>query len=299
MLRDQDGVITRRQALAAGTTDDHLKRWLANGTWQRLDSGIYVAGSAPPTWAQTARGGLLWAGPGAVLGFEAALVRHRLARAMPEVIDLWVLTDSSHRRGRKHWRLHYDGLARLDRSWGDPAVTSVEDTLLDIADRSDVDGALSVITHALGERRTVERRLAEALSRRPSIRHRRLLEDLVSERRGYDSALEYHLDVDVLVPHGLPRGRAQGVTGHGTRVDRLIEEYSLVLATDGRAGHEGDGAFRDTERDNANTVRGFRTLRFGWQDVRLRPCAAAGIVARVLHQQGWTGTPTRCRRCPG
>lgn len=297
LLRDQDDVITRKQALDGGLSDDKLEKLVAGGAWQRLDRGVYVGASAPVTWAQTARGGLLWAGPGAVLGCEAALVRHRLARSLPDVIDLWVPTTASRRPARQQWRLHYDGLGRLERAWGDPPVTSLEDTLLDIAQQSDIDGALSLVTQALAERRTVERRLSQALALRPRFRHRALLDDVVSERRGYDSALEYHLDVDVLMPHGLPRGRAQALTAAGTRVDRLIEEFDLVIETDGRAGHEGEGAFRDMERDNANTLRGLRTLRFGWHDVRLEPCGTARMVAEVLRQQGWTGLPCRCRRC--
>ena len=123
-----------------------------------------------------------------------------------------------------------------------------------------------------------------------------MLTDVVSTRKGYESPLEYHLDVDVLVRHGLPRGRSQVRTRAG-RLDRLIEEYRLVIEADGRAGHEGEGVFRDMSRDNANTVLGLRTIRLGWRDVRLRPCATARTIAVVLRQQGWPGRLRPCRDC--
>lgn len=108
--------------------------------------------------------------------------------------------------------------------------------------------------------------------------------------------MEYHLDVDVPGCHGLPRGRSQ-VTTRAGRVDRLLEEYDLVLEADGRAGDEREGEFRDMHRDNANPLRGLRTFRLGWYNVRLRPCATARLIAEVVRQQGWPGTLRPCRDC--
>lgn len=288
-------MLTRGQALGGGLTERVLQRLVANGAWQRLDRGIFLVGPVAPTWTQRARGALLWAGAPAALGFEAAGHRHGLL-GPPAVIDVWVSCAAPHREPRADWRLHYDGSDRLTRSRGDVCVTSVEDTVLDLADRLDLDGALSVLTRALASRRTHESRIRTALDGRLRVRHRAVLADVVAERRGYESALEYHVDVDVLVPHGLPDGRAQVVTDAG-RVDRLIEEYRLVLEADGRAGHEGAGVFRDMERDNANTLQGLRSLRLGWFDVRVRPCVTALTVATVLRQQGWSGAFRACRRC--
>lgn len=290
--------MTRAQALQCGISDEVLERLVFDGTWQRMDRGIYLAASAPASWRQGARAALLWAGADAALGGQAAAYRHGLVRTPPKVIDVWVPRQSSHRPARPRWRLHYDCSGRLQRAWGDPTATTVEDTILDVAHAGDVDGALSILTRALADRRTHEARVRAALDARGRMRHRTVLADVVSERKGYESALEYHADIDVLRDHGLPRGRAQVVTEATTRVDRLLDEYDLVLELDGRAGHEGDGAFRDMWRDNQNTLRGLRVLRLGWSDVRLRPCETARLVAEVLRQQGWQGTLRPCRRCP-
>ncbi|WP_139283160.1 type IV toxin-antitoxin system AbiEi family antitoxin domain-containing protein [Raineyella antarctica] len=296
LVDEQDGIITRSQALAYGVSDRVIQRLVTDGSWQRLDNGIFVVGSAPITWDQWARGGLLWAGEPAALGGEAAGFRYGLV-PRPALIDIWVPLEASHRPARPRWRLRYDGVGRLAGAWGQLMTTTVEDTVLDLADAADVDGALAVLTRALAEGRTHEGRMLAALARRPRIRHRALLTDVVSSRKGFESTLEYHLEADVLRPHGLPLGRTQVVTGTGTRVDRLLEEYRLVLEADGRAGHEGEGRFRDMRRDNAHTLRGFRTLRLGWWDIRLNPCDTARGIAEVLRQEGWQGTLRPCRRC--
>ena len=71
------------------------------------------------------------------------------------------------------------------------------------------------------------------------------------------------------------------------------------VGLDHRAGWTGyiAGRFRDMERDNAALLGGDVTLRYGWQDVTDRPCAVAREVAALLIRRGWTGLPTRCRRC--
>lgn len=293
----QDGVLTRGQVLSAGLTDDVLHRLVAGGAWQRLATGIYVVGPTQPGWEQQARGALLWAGDRAALGGMAAAHRHRLSDEPPEDIDVWIPGDAAHRSNRPGWRLHRDGERRLERARGHLTVTCVEDTVLDVADDGDVDRALSVLTRALATRRTHETRIRAALVARCRVRHRAVLADVVAERKGYESPLEYHADIDMLKPHGLPRGIAQVVTRAG-RVDRLLEEYALVLELDGRTGHEGEGRVRDMRRDNVNTLQGLRTLRLGWSDVRVRPCETARTVAELLRLLGWTGEMRRCPRCP-
>lgn len=66
-----------------------------------------------------------------------------------------------------------------------------------------------------------------------------------------------------------------------------------MVELDGRLGHE-DERFRDMRRDNASTVDGRSTLRYGWVDTTVSPCAATTEVAGVLHRKSWTGRPIRC-----
>ena len=65
-LRRQHGVISRRQALAAGLTNDMVQhRIRAGGPWQRLLPGVYLTMTGAPTSDQRDTAALLYAGPGA------------------------------------------------------------------------------------------------------------------------------------------------------------------------------------------------------------------------------------------
>lgn len=296
VLDRQQRVISRGQALDLGVTVDALAGLLGRGTWHRMAAGLYCT-DPRPTWEQWLHAGVLWAGEPCVIGGEAAAFQDDLVKDRPSSIDLWVPVPVSHRRPLGPWRLHGDRYGRLELAGGNPPRTRIEDTVLDVAWGSDEARAVSLLTRAIATRRTDETCLRDAMARRSKVRHRGLIEELTTGHHGYESTLEYFGDTKVLVPHGLPRGSTQVRTLAWVRVDRLIEEYRLVLEFDGRAGHEGDGAFRDMARDNANTELGLRTLRLGWQDVTERPCRTARTIEKVLRQQGWRGEFKECPRC--
>ena len=113
------------------------------------------------------------------------------------------------------------------------------------------------------------------------------------------SELERRHLVDVERAHGLPTGRRQRAAGK-TRQDAYYDEFATVVELDGRVVHVlSDASWRDMVRDNATAERGETTLRYGWQDVRHRPCEVAAQMANVLRANGWTGHARPCRPgCP-
>ena len=68
---------------------------------------------------------------------------------------------------------------------------------------------------------------------------------------------------------------------------------SLIVELDGRAAHPGDTRWKDIWRDNAALVDGIMTLRFGWDDLRVRPCLVADQVYRALRRSA----PVLARPC--
>jgi hypothetical protein len=52
LLRDQAGVIARRQALEAGLTDNDIRRRLRRREWVSVHPGVYVDHTGPLTWLQ-------------------------------------------------------------------------------------------------------------------------------------------------------------------------------------------------------------------------------------------------------
>jgi hypothetical protein len=68
----QDGVIARRQALAAGLAADTVESMVRSGKWTRLQRGTYATFTGEPPRESILWAGLLRCGPGAVLSHETA-----------------------------------------------------------------------------------------------------------------------------------------------------------------------------------------------------------------------------------
>lgn len=63
LMTTQDGVVSRRQALAHGATPADLRRLVRRREWSRLHPGVYVDHTGPPTWQQRAWAAVLFAAP--------------------------------------------------------------------------------------------------------------------------------------------------------------------------------------------------------------------------------------------
>lgn len=95
MLRKQDGIVSRAEALRSGLTDRQLRyRIRPSGPWQQLLPGIYLTVTGTPTRQQLEIAALRYAGRGSALTGLAALRRHGLR--VPDHTVLTVLV----RRGR-------------------------------------------------------------------------------------------------------------------------------------------------------------------------------------------------------
>lgn len=290
LLRLQDHVISREQALGNGMSLETLRRLLKNGTWRKLDGGVYT--NAPDdTWRRRAWCGLLVAGDRAVIGHDAAAFLHGL-RPEPAEISIWV--------GREAWpsrRPGYEFVRGLRSGVGTLSRTRVEDTVLDLAARLNPDALCALVADAVHKRRTTERRLAAALRRRPWQRQRALLRDLVEQvETGVRSPLERRYLLSVERPHGLPEGRRQSVDHAGRHCD-VTYDWGLIVELDGERHHGGSRAFDDMDRDNDHVLAGHPTLRLGWMQVTGAACESARKVSRALTALGWPGPPRRCPRC--
>src|SRR5580693_8330234 len=96
VLRDQEGVISRAEALDSGMPLHQVRyRIRAGGPWQRLLPGVYLAATGTPTQQQTEIAALRYAGPGSALTGVAALRRHGV-RVWPTVrMPEFVLADGA------------------------------------------------------------------------------------------------------------------------------------------------------------------------------------------------------------
>ena len=294
----QHGILTVSQVQRGGLSPASVRTCLRAGRWQQLHRGVYATFSGQP-----GRNAILWAavlraGPGALLSHFTAAELHGLIDAPAGPIHV-TIPDSRRIAAIRGVVLHLGGRAAVAaHSTALPPRTRIEETVLDLAYVSaSAEDACAWLARGIGRGLTSQGRLADALSQRQRVHFRAELAEILSpEWAGVHSALEYRYVKWVEVPHCLPRGKRQVQavsTGGRVRRDVLYDEYGLTVELDGRAAHPGDTRWRDIRRDNSALVDGVRTLRFGWDDLRARPCLVADQVYRALRLAG----PVAARPC--
>lgn len=296
----QGGVVSRRQLLSIGWTDRRIDAQLSAQRWVRLLPGVYNTVTGEPdilAWWWTAH---LYAGDSSSLARSSALQAWGVrARQLPVEVAI---------PGTRRLRNPPEQVV-VQRCWaarparaprGCPPAIELEHALLDVvAEVSDEQEVVDLVTSVGQHRRFRLRSFERALARRGQYRHRALLMSLIAEiGGGATTTLEVAGVRRILRAHGLPEGRGQVreyQDGAAVLRDRVLEPYGVVLEFDGRRGHaDRRGRFRDFRRDNAVVIGGRIPLRFGWEDVHTNACECASQVAAALVAVGWCGSVQIC-----
>src|SRR6185437_8010030 len=133
VLRQQGGLITRAQVLAAGWTEERLRyRARADGPWRTVLPAVYLSSNGPLAGGQREIAAVLYAGPDCVLTGPAALRQQGVRVPGTDLIDV-LIPVSVKRRDVSFVRVHRT--ARMpDRApvvngirWA-PAARAVADT---------------------------------------------------------------------------------------------------------------------------------------------------------------------------
>jgi hypothetical protein len=305
-LTGQADAIARRQSAEVGIDQESMRNWVRSGRWQRLQRGVYATFSGYPARETMLWAALLRAGPDAVLSHQTAAERHGLIDEPAPLITITVPAARHPGRSKIPGVTVYrsDAILRTRHPAMVPPCTRVEDTVLDLIETaSTFDDAYAWICRAIGRRRTTAHRIRLAMDARKKMRWRREIAIALGDAEGGAlSVLEYRYVHRVERPHGLPVARRQARIRQGTGnryLDNLYDEYGVCAELDGTPAHPADEQWRDKRRDNANTVNGIVTLRFGFLDLSDRPCDTAIAVATLLRRRGWTGYPRACHpNCP-
>ncbi|WP_183096025.1 type IV toxin-antitoxin system AbiEi family antitoxin domain-containing protein [Nocardioides stalactiti] len=310
-LVDQDGVIARRQALAAGLTSTDVARLVRRREWCAVHPGVYVTHNGPLPWQQRA-----WAA--GLACWQAALDGTSALRACegpgrrPRDDDVIAVVVAHERKVRAP-----DGVSvRRSRGFADEVQWNLSpprarycDVVIGLADRARHEqDAIAVLADACGGRRTTAHRLRAQVESTARLRRRAFLGAVLDDvASGTCSVLEHAFLTEVERPHGLPRGRRQvaGATGAGRRLFRDVvysgrrPPWSQVVELDGRLFHDSAAARdRDMERDLDAALELNETVRLGYGQVLGRPCSTADKLGRLFQLRGWAGAPVRCPRCP-
>jgi hypothetical protein len=305
LVRRQSGVISRVQTLQAGVSEDVVKFRISSGRWRRIHPGVYATFTGELSRWEHLWAAVLSVGPGAALSHQAAAELYRLFDGQAEPIHVTI----PHQRrvaappGITVHRSRRADQAVQARAY--PPRTTIEETVLDLVHAAETfDDVCGWVTRAIARELTDEAMLRAAMKVRQRLRWRNDLQQLITAATGGDhSVLEFRYHRDVERAHGLPDSVRQVAfttrDGRRGRRDRVYQPYGFVIELDGRLAHQPEDKWRDTSRDNAAAAGGQKTLRYGWSQVKWRPCETAAEVARALRRNGWEGRPRPCSPgCP-
>jgi very-short-patch-repair endonuclease len=297
VLEIQHGVLTREQATNAGLSRRVIAARLDSGRWQWLHRGVFAAFSGPVSREAELWAAVLRVGEQAVLSHYTAAEVWGLADAPSSLIHLTVPRKAAS-SAIPGLVLHFSSrLAEARHPARLPPRTKLEETVLDLADlAATAEEAVAWPIRACQRRMTTPDRVIVTLEGRRRARWRRDVAEAIPEiRAGVHSPLELRYARDVERRHGLPHGDRQvRVTRGATRqyIDVLYSDWGVVVELDGVLVHSADGGSRDARRDNANTLDGYRTLRYSWVPVAYHACETALEVFSLLSRNGLR-TPLR------
>jgi hypothetical protein len=286
VVRQQDHVVSREQALRGGLTRNVLRNRLRPaGPWRRLLPGVYLTVTGTPTQAQREMAAVLYAGPQSVITGAAALRYHRLPTPQSKLVDVLVPAQMQ-RQSKSYVRLHRTrrlpaGIYGLPhRPYASPARAAA-DTALWLRDLQEVRAVIAgAVQHRNG---CTAGELADELRASP-IRGSALLRRVVTEvTDGIRSAPEAELR-DLVKMAGLPMPlfNPRLYLPNGTFLgcpDAWWAEAGLAAEVDSREWHMNP---RDWERTLSRHARfgehGIVTLHFTPRQLRTE---SATVVAQL------------------
>ena len=294
LLRQQHGIVTRRQMLGTGQTDHQIRRRIKVGELIPLHPGVYRHGAVAPSWLGSLMAAVLSSnGIGAHLS-SAHVWRLELGFRPP--IEVAVPADRPRRvAGAAVYRTsQWSAIARTVRQ-GVP-VTGIERTVLDCAHRL-TPGRLETMAESAIRRRLTSwwalRDVVVAQGRRGRNGSAGLRE-LIEARLG-DPVVPLsdfsRLVTRLLTSSGLPtpvlEHRVHGSHGRFLmQVDLAWPQQGCIVELDGLEHHFGR---RDRERDIAKRARvraeGWRMIEVGWSMYRDTPDELVSLVRRFLSSE--------------
>ena len=305
LLIDQDGVVSRRQALAAGLEPHDLKRLIRRRELRPLHEGVYLHHTGTPSFHQRSWGAVLLHAP-AALSHETALRAHEGPGSNRPDMPVHLAVHNGRRvRARSGIVLHRTEHLEERVLWhtGPPRVR-YEQAALDVAAGAASDfAAVGELSRVVQSRRTTAARLSAALEDRERIARRAWLRSVLEDvAAGTCSVLEHGYLHRVERPHGLSGARRQVCDrlGAGAVYRDVRYAVGVVVELDGRLFHDTTAQRdKDFDRDLDAAAGGLDTRRISWGQVFDRPCWTADRVASLLRRAGWTGRSRPCDpHCP-
>lgn len=261
VMAQQDGVITRTQALRCGMSSTSVSRTVATGEWVTLVPGVYLRSDRERTAGVELRAAVYGAGAEAVAWGPSAAWWHGLLDHPPARHYVTV----PHHRIRSCTRS--TRVRRRDLHWKDTVVvrslpvTALPLTVLEAA--TEMPSGSVLMDRALQRHTSLD--VLQRVHRRNSGRHgaRAASRLLCSAGDGGHSEAERILH-RLLRDAGLTGWRAHAWSC-GFEIDVVFEADRVAIEVDGWAWHrDAHRQRRDAERQNVLVNAGWHVLRFTW-----------------------------------
>lgn len=273
LARRQHGLAATRQLAELGYSGGSIRRMVAGGVLEPVRKSVYRLCGARPTWESVALSAVLAAGEGAVLSHRSAGI-------------LWGLVDRHERTGALELTVVVPGRPRTagvvaHRHRLEPAettryrqipVTTVERTLLDLAESNDSTGLGRLIDDALRRRMTSVSLLVAELERHAGAGRRRVrsMQVALADRgAGYEpGANDWELDLDgqwerMGLPGAERQYRIRVAGGIEFRPDRAILDARVTVDWNGWDPHGYRSSFdADSRRRALLSSAGWHPLDF-------------------------------------
>ena len=288
LLRHQDLIIARQQALACGMTPDQIRhRIRPGGPWQRLLPGVYLTVTGTPTRRQREIVALQCAGAGSVLTGTAALAHHgiRVRESSPIVV---LVPAGKARQSRSFVRIwattrmpefvFTDGAVRFAE-----AARAVADAARELGSFREV---RAVAADAVQRRRCRLDQLADELAHAPVRQSAWLRRTLAEVADGVRSVAEGDLR-DLIRGEGLPPPLFNARLYVGPEFlavpDAWWPDRGVVVEVESREWHLSPEDWERTlRRSTRMSALGINVMHFTPQRIRTEAAAVAAEIRSAL-----------------
>lgn len=288
ILRENEGVITRAQAVGCGLSLAEIRhRIRPGGPWQRLLSGVYLSVTGTPTQRQTEIAALRRAGSRSVLTSIAAL-RHHGVRA-PGSRYVTVLVPAAQRRRGEDFARIWATTRMPEFVFTDGAVRFTEGARA-VADAARELGSFrevrAVAADAVQRGRCRIDQLADELRRAPVRQSAWLRRALAEVADGVRSAAEADLR-DLIQAHGLPLPLFNARLYVGSEFVAVPDAWwpamGVVVEVESREWHlSPDDWDRTLRRSTRMNALGINVMHFTPQRIRTEAATVAAEIRSAL-----------------
>lgn len=294
LAANQGNVLTRKQVLDSGISDEEISRLIRAKEWITVRRGAYVRRD---TWEEMdAEGRHRTRGHAVALRLSPPFAFSHVSAATLLGLPMWdvdletvhitrPIGGTTRRQGDLWQHVCELGDDEMTDAFGLP-VTCAERTVIDTARTIDYKSAVAVADAALHTEKTTKDALLARLDLTRDWPGSRNAGRVVEFADGLAESVGETWARIVMDAVGLPRPELQVTVSTGDRVDFLFREYATVVEFDGRHKYgrllkpgedPGDVLWREKRREDRIRAKGYQVVRLVWADLHNPELVAARI----------------------